>query len=289
MARIRSVKPEFFDDYEFVTSTSRDERLFFQGLWVQCCDDHGIFLDAPRYLKNEIFPYDDDISTNDVEKMVEHLAEIGCLHRYEAGGKEYALVVHFLDHQKIDRPNRSRLHPEPPGSEFDMNNWKWVSIPTEKFDDESLNPRGTFDQSSTNPRRLIALEGRGKERIGKDQERRGGEDETSPRLPENPPELLKTFELKVGRPISSKELEWLSEAEGIHGAALVEEAITIAKERKKLRPNYITGILQSWAEQGLRTVEDVRLSEGRAGPGGKPPPDPEKQKKKEIVKSLYCN
>jgi len=54
MPRIRTIKPEFFDD-EKLAQTSRDARLAFIGLLVHS-DDYGVVKENPRWLKARVFP-----------------------------------------------------------------------------------------------------------------------------------------------------------------------------------------------------------------------------------------
>jgi len=78
----------------------------------------------------------------------------------------------------------------------------------------------------------------------------------------------KEFQNKKGRPISPVELEFFEEAEEIRGRDLVLEALEIAFcQKKNPGVGYVRGILENWARDGLHDIEDVRLAEGRAGPG----------------------
>jgi len=114
MARIRTIKPQFFLNEE-LAELSAMVRLLFIGLWTQA-DREGRLLDRPKRLKAEIFPYDNF----DVEKGLHQLSEAGFIHRYkvnvnvtdrvlapEQPKNELALiqVINFSKHQKIDKPN----------------------------------------------------------------------------------------------------------------------------------------------------------------------------------------
>lgn len=59
MARIRTIKPEFWTS-EQVMNCSRDARLLFIGLW-NFCDDYGRHPANSKQLKALIFP-DDNLS-----------------------------------------------------------------------------------------------------------------------------------------------------------------------------------------------------------------------------------
>jgi hypothetical protein len=86
MARIRSIKPEFFDD-EDLCAFGPWHRLCFAGLWTQA-DKAGRIEDRPRRLKTRIFPYDD----LDFESLLKDLATSGFIVRYVVEGKHYICI-----------------------------------------------------------------------------------------------------------------------------------------------------------------------------------------------------
>lgn len=147
MARIRTIKPEFFDDYEFIQGLSRDERLYYVGLWVRACDDRGVFPDSPPWLKKEIFPYDNDVTPETIQQWNEKLQNAGRLVRFEVGGKAYFVIPRFLDHQKIDRPSRRTCYPLPDEWTFDEDSWQWVEAPWIRSEPPA-SPRGGLDDGS---------------------------------------------------------------------------------------------------------------------------------------------
>lgn len=93
MARIRSVKPEFFTDDD-VASLPFEARLLFIGMWTQA-DRAGRLEDRPRRLKAVVFPYDDV----DVEAMLEQLVTVGFIVRYSVQGKDFIAIRSFEKHQ----------------------------------------------------------------------------------------------------------------------------------------------------------------------------------------------
>ena len=108
MARIRTVKPEFWTSTQIV-ECSMIARLLFIGMW-NFCDDGGIHVADCRRLKMEIFP-GDDILAIDVQKLVDELVLAKLLYEYEVGGQKYWQVTGW-SHQKIDKP--SFKHPKRP-------------------------------------------------------------------------------------------------------------------------------------------------------------------------------
>lgn len=113
MARIRSIKPEFWTDRKMAKDLTRDERLFYIALWNEV-DDQGRFIAEARRLLGVLFPYDDDLTDRDIEVWTVRLAETGRIVLYEVDGQRYGVLPKFKDHQKISKPTKSRL-PDPPG------------------------------------------------------------------------------------------------------------------------------------------------------------------------------
>jgi hypothetical protein len=112
MARIRSIKPEFFTSLT-IGSLSERARLAFIGIWT-FVDDYGRAVDDARLVKAAVFPLDDRITVKAVAEVIDELVAAGRLGRYEAGGRHYFVVANWNEHQKIDRRTSSKL-PPPPG------------------------------------------------------------------------------------------------------------------------------------------------------------------------------
>jgi hypothetical protein len=112
MARIRTIKPEFFSDEKLV-EVSFGARLLFEGLWV-FGDDEGRLPYSPRRIKMQIFPGDNV----DVDALLAELLRVGVVVRYMASdGAEYMQVKNFGKHQRINKPTPSRIPPPlSPGS-----------------------------------------------------------------------------------------------------------------------------------------------------------------------------
>ncbi|MCP1761977.1 hypothetical protein [Bradyrhizobium japonicum] len=113
MARIRSIKPEFWTS-EQVVECSPIARLLFIGIW-NFADDAGRIPASPRSLKLQIFP-GDDITSETIRGMIDELSANGLLLRYEVDGKEFLQVTGW-HHQKIDKPQPPRYPPPPAKTE----------------------------------------------------------------------------------------------------------------------------------------------------------------------------
>ena len=102
MARIRTIKPEFFTD-DAVGGISPLARLLFIGSWV-FADDYGTLDRSARQLKAQVFPYD----SLDCEALIVELIDAGLLREYEADGKTFLHINGFADHQRIDKPSKAK-------------------------------------------------------------------------------------------------------------------------------------------------------------------------------------
>lgn len=113
MARIRSLKPEFFKDEDLATLPF-EARMLFEGLWCYA-DREGRLEDRPKYLKAEIFPYDDV----DIEKLLNLLMNPKIqdredkvfIRRYVVDGKKYIDIPEFLKHQSPHNTEKDSLLP----------------------------------------------------------------------------------------------------------------------------------------------------------------------------------
>lgn len=100
MARIRTIKPEFWED-EKLAKFPVYARLLFIGTW-NFADDNGVLLANPVLMKSHIFPYE-DIGISTISEWIDTLVENGMLIRTTYNGKDYLVIRKFLIHQKINR------------------------------------------------------------------------------------------------------------------------------------------------------------------------------------------
>lgn len=112
MARIRSIKPDFWKSEAIAVHTFRG-RLTFIGLWTYV-DDNGVGLDNPKLVAAELFALEDDPreALANVREDLARLHAAGRIRRYTVDGKAYLAIVNWSEHQKIDRPGKARF-PEP--------------------------------------------------------------------------------------------------------------------------------------------------------------------------------
>jgi len=113
MARIRTIKPEFWED-EIIGTLSREARLLFLAC-LNLADDEGLLRWNPEFLKAQAFIYDDDIGRDYVQRLMAELEKAELVCTYNAGKVRQHLgwIVTFRRHQVVNRPQRSKL-PSPP-------------------------------------------------------------------------------------------------------------------------------------------------------------------------------
>jgi len=110
MSRIRTIKPEFWED-ETIGALPLGARLLFIAAW-NVADDEGLLRWTPEYMKAKAFVYDDH-TLSQVADWMEALEKAELVHAYRAGrAQERAVyIVNFRKHQRIDKPQPGRLAP----------------------------------------------------------------------------------------------------------------------------------------------------------------------------------
>ena len=108
LARIRTIKPEAFVSESLAAVTLTAERTFF-GLLTQA-DDQGRHRDHAAITAGQLWVLRPEHTPADVEKDLAQLADAGLICRYTGpDDKRYLHVVTWHQHQKINRPSKSRL------------------------------------------------------------------------------------------------------------------------------------------------------------------------------------
>ena len=115
MARIRTIKPEFFrheglQDLE-AAHPGKYAMMVFAALWGHC-DKRGRFRWKPRSLKLDILPFLDF----DMTEAMALLAQAGFVRRYEIDGAAYGVIPTFETHQRISgkEAQEPERYPSPP-------------------------------------------------------------------------------------------------------------------------------------------------------------------------------
>lgn len=113
MARIRSVKPEFWLDRKLARLLTRDERMLYMGLWNHA-DEHSRALGDPNVIKGAIFPYDADLTVEKLVVMLDSLDCAGVALPYEVDGDPYLFLPKLADHQRLEPGKVKSRYPAPP-------------------------------------------------------------------------------------------------------------------------------------------------------------------------------
>ena len=166
MARIRTIKPEFFLDDE-LAELPMVARMLFVGLWT-ISDCEGRMEDRPKRIKAQILPFDDC----DVDGALQSLDDSGFIQRYEADGGKYIVVTNFRKHQRlsgIEAQSRSVI--PPPGS---------------GCEEEKQGIEATEKHCRSNEEAANVQEGKGKERKGKEVNLSAEPDEIAEPKADNP-------------------------------------------------------------------------------------------------------
>lgn len=101
MARIRSIKPEFWSDGK-VASLPKPTALFFISLW-NFAEDNGVITDDARSLSLRVPIF----RSQDVDKMLNALWKEGLIKRSPSDG---LVLITNWKHQKIDKPRDGKVN-----------------------------------------------------------------------------------------------------------------------------------------------------------------------------------
>lgn len=175
MARIRTIKPEFFKHHDLYLAEKESGlplRIGFQGLWI-CADKEGRFKWRPAAIKLDVLPYDEC----DFEDVLIELAIGGFIIKYMTAGKEYGYIPSFRDHQRItgsEVTSESRIPDPKSGITLEtprkhQGNTKETSIENIRNSESTGNTKETSRKHQGN----IVDDWKGKEGKGKEIEGKG--------------------------------------------------------------------------------------------------------------------
>lgn len=265
MARTRSIKPAFFDN-DILGGLSPLTRLLFIGLWCQA-DRDGRLEDRPGRIKKTVLGYD-DLTVEDVDKMLEALATNGFIVRYAAAGEQYIQVVHFRKHQNPHMKERASEIPPPPGLD------DGVPIAEPQPEEAPKEPTGQKEQDEEKP---ASANGGPAEPQGEPAEELGADGEKPPQEPEMSA-VERRFELfwaaypkKVAKKEALKAFKKAKPNEELF--TKIMEAIAKAKTSRQWQRDHGDYIPNpaTWLNQG-RWDDEQPEEETRNGTPGRHPP-----------------
>lgn len=151
MARIRSIKPEFFTS-ETLAALPISARLTFIGLWTHV-DDNGVCPDNDRLIAAAVWPLEENPleALRRLREDLQRLQEALLIVRYEAAGKKFLFVAGWDEHQKVSHPKKPRF-PRPTTGAIAASS-RATSNPPEDFpnppeDDQNLPENLRSDQGA---------------------------------------------------------------------------------------------------------------------------------------------
>lgn len=100
MSRIRTIKPDFWED-EKVGQLPIPCRLFFIGCW-NFADDFGVIKGNAALLKSQIFPYDENLRVSEIKKWIDALVNARMLIPIIHAEESYYIIRTFRSHQVLD-------------------------------------------------------------------------------------------------------------------------------------------------------------------------------------------
>jgi hypothetical protein len=104
MPRIRTIKPDFWDDKK-VASLDIPVRLLFIGMW-NFSDDYGTIDADPSWIKTRVFPRDEKLRISDVQSWLDALVNARMIEPFEYNNEAFFNIRTFNSHQKIDKPSK---------------------------------------------------------------------------------------------------------------------------------------------------------------------------------------
>ena len=102
--RIRTIKPEFWQ-HPIMSRLPYDSRILALGL-LNLADDEGYFDADPDYIRGAVLFRED---SSNVRRMLDELSRSGWITLCGAPERPIGRVVNFRKHQRVDRPQPSRL------------------------------------------------------------------------------------------------------------------------------------------------------------------------------------
>jgi hypothetical protein len=177
MARIRSIKPEFFANEDLARCSPMARLLAIAVL--QLADGKGRFRWIGIQVQAHAFPFDEDV---EIEALAAELEAIGYLRRYRVNGRTYADIPTFERHQRLQSKEIAQ------GS----------NLPAYPEQDEEIpgtHPGAFPERTEVRPRNATEEE---REEEGK----RKGKDSARSRGPTDPPDEI---------PITDAMREWFAE------------------------------------------------------------------------------
>lgn len=140
MARIRTIKPEFFE-HRGLASCSPHARLLAIGM-LTLADSEGRFQWIPMQVHAAVFPWEAEVKLLDASLELER---VGWVRRYTVDGREYAEVINFRKHQRLSGKEAQQKSKCPP---YNENSQGSDGEASGCFPEKHLDAQGTGEQGN---------------------------------------------------------------------------------------------------------------------------------------------
>jgi hypothetical protein len=140
MARIRTIKPTHVNDKQ-LANIQLQSHLLWILLWC-FSDDEGVFEHDAILIKSQVFPRRTDITIDQIEEWLDELERARFIISFDYNNEQYYVHRTFKSHQKIDKPQGSKVPKDRIQSVLQEN---------------STNVRRTVAEDSSNVRGSVAL------------------------------------------------------------------------------------------------------------------------------------
>lgn len=110
MARIRTIKPKHVEDKE-LANISLQAHLLWVLSWC-FSDDEGIFENDSLLIKSQLFPRRTDVRVEQIDQWLGQLVTARFIIPFTYNGGGYYIHRTFKTHQKIDKPQPSKIPSE---------------------------------------------------------------------------------------------------------------------------------------------------------------------------------
>jgi len=154
MARIRTIKPEFWDSPDTARASLR-ARLLYISMW-NLADDYGIGDGNFKRIVGFAFP-NDDITVSEVPRLIAEVSRTFSVMFYEHEGRPYYWIPAWETHQRTEKRAKQRVpFPEDPktltsSGEMDSDGKSAPTVGSSGAGTGEQGNRGTGEQGNTCP------------------------------------------------------------------------------------------------------------------------------------------
>lgn len=157
MARIRTIKPEFWSSPDTAACEDPWARLLYVAMW-NWADDAGRGTAIPKELAGFAFPNDEKIDSADIRRMLGEIRRAFGVVFYTVGGRPYYAIPSWEKHQKIDKRSGPKYPAPEEGVDWDPDP---NSPPDQRRSSPSADPAGSSAESAEDTPRSRRTPGAG--------------------------------------------------------------------------------------------------------------------------------